>query len=127
MLLTESLKGKGKGLSWGSVLREEEMDTNAVSDALFAPPVKAIYVHFRKPVKCKAATKKQTVSHQKKPGLGTTLCFLPAFCNTRVCSWNGTVQTGVLLLPLGIVSNIPPVIKFNVCLISYYFLLCFYC
>lgn len=58
LLLTEKFQGKGKGLSQILVFKVEERDTNAIPDVLFAPTIKAIYAHFRKPVKTQSSNKK---------------------------------------------------------------------
>lgn len=104
------------------------MDTDVISDVLFTPTMKATHVRFRELAQHKAVTKKPTISHQKKTGLGTDCVVLPSsLFYSLVCSV-GTAQcelSGLLLLPLGVVSSLPPVIKFDVDLISYYLFILF--
>lgn len=61
--------------------------------------------------------KKKTVSQLRESRPGVMLFPFSLFYAFLSFRWNGTGHTGVLLLSLGIISNIFPVIKFDVDLI----------
>lgn len=74
----------------------KEIQTNAISDVLFAPTIKAIYVHFRKLIKCKAVqkSKKRKYKLTTKRKLVLVLCLV--FSSSLIYAFVSFRQTHIV-------------------------------